>query len=234
MNKRDLAKAIAVHADVNFKTTAAVLDALTEVVTAVVAQGEPVVITGFAKFVKVNRAARMGRNPATGESIRIKASKKARISAAKTFKDAVLSPALAPKLARGSWPISEDAVRGAGKTEAVAAPARAAAPKRATAKKKPARRPAAKKATVAKRRPAAKKATAKRAVAKKATAKRAVAKKTTAKRAVAKKTTAKRTVKKATVAKRRPAVKKTTAKRSVAKKATAARRPAARKTTARR
>src|ERR1700693_2486628 len=104
MNKRELAKAVAVHADVDLKTVSSVLEGFTEVVTAVVSQGEPVAITGSAKSVKVNRPARMGRNPATGEAIRIKASKKARITPVKAFKDAVLAPASAPKLVRGASP----------------------------------------------------------------------------------------------------------------------------------
>ena len=61
-------------------------------------------ITGFAKFAKVERPARMGRNPATGEAIQIKASKKARITPLKGFKDAVMTPSQAPKLAKGVWP----------------------------------------------------------------------------------------------------------------------------------
>jgi len=72
MNKRELARAVAVQSDVDLKTVVTVIDGFTEVVTAVVSKGEPVAITGFAKFVKVNRPARMGRNPATGEAIRIK------------------------------------------------------------------------------------------------------------------------------------------------------------------
>ena len=168
MNKRELAKAVAVHADVDLKTTSAVLEGFTEVVTAVVSQGEPVAITGFAKFVKVNRAARMGRNPATGEAIRIKASKKARITPVKAFKDAVMSPSIAPRLKRGAFPTSDEAVRAAGKTAAVAAPRKAA----------PARKTAAKKTT---RRAPAKKAPARRTTAKKAPARR-TAKKTTARR----------------------------------------------------
>jgi len=133
MNKRELAKAVAVQSNVNLKTVSAVLDGFTDVVTAVVAQGQPVALTGFAKFVKVSRAARLGRNPATGETIRIKASKKARITPVKAFKDAVMNPSTAPKLVRGAFPTSEDAVRRAGGTT-VAAPARkAAAPKRKTA-----------------------------------------------------------------------------------------------------
>jgi DNA-binding protein HU-beta len=168
MNKRELAKAVAVHADVDLKTTSAVLEGFTEVVTAVVSQGEPVAITGFAKFVKVNRAARMGRNPATGEAIRIKASKKARITPVKAFKDAVMSPSIAPRLKRGAFPTSDEAVRAAGKTAAAAAPRKAA----------PARKTAAKKTT---RRAPAKKAPARRTTAKKAPARR-TAKKTTARR----------------------------------------------------
>jgi len=156
MNKRELAKAVAVQADVELKTVVSVLDAFTEVVTAVVAKGvEPVSIPGFAKFVKVDRPARMGRNPATGEAIRIKASKKARITPVKAFKDAVLAPAKAPKLAKGAYPTVDAAVAAAGKSTA---PAAAKAPaKKATA----ARRAPAKKATTARRAPAkkAKKAT---------------------------------------------------------------------------
>ena len=68
--------------------------------TAVVAKGEPVAISGFAKFVKVDRPSRMGRNPATGEAIRIKASKKARITPVKAFKDAVLAPTRHPSSGR--------------------------------------------------------------------------------------------------------------------------------------
>src|SRR3984885_9313267 len=151
MNKRELAKAVAVHADVDLKTVSSVLEGFTEVVTAVVSQGEPVAITGFAKFVKVNRPARMGRNPATGEAIRIKASKKARITPVKAFKDAVMAPATAPRLVKGAFPTSDAAVAAAGKSAAPvaakkAAPARKVAKKRAPAKKAVTRRAPAKKA----------------------------------------------------------------------------------------
>jgi len=171
MNKRDLAKAVAVQSDVDVKTVTSVLEAFTDVVTHAVSKGEPVAIAGFAKFAKVERAARMGRNPATGEAIRIKASKKARITPVKAFKDAVLAPAQAPKLVKGAWPISEEAVKAAGKSPA---PVRTTTAKKAPAKKAPAKK-AAKRAPV-------KKAPAKRATVKKA-AKRAPVKKAPAKRA---------------------------------------------------
>jgi DNA-binding protein HU-beta len=149
MNKRELAKAVAVQADVELKTVITVLDGFTDVVTAVVSKGEPVSIPGFAKFVKVDRPARMGRNPATGEAIRIKASKKARITPVKAFKDAVLAPAKAPKLAKGAYPTVDTAVAAAGKSVAPAAakaPARKAPARKAPARKAPARKAPARKA----------------------------------------------------------------------------------------
>jgi DNA-binding protein HU-beta len=154
MNKRELARAVAVQSDVELKTVVSVLEGFTDVVTAVVSKGEPVAITGFAKFVKVDRPARMGRNPATGEAIRIKASKKARITPVKAFKDAVLAPAKAPKLAKGAFPTSDDAVKAAGKAAAPAkAPAKKTAARKAPAKKTVARRAPARK-TAARKAPA--------------------------------------------------------------------------------
>jgi len=182
MNKRELAKAVAVQADVELKTVTAVLDGFTDVVTTVVSKGEPISIPGFAKFVKVNRAARMGRNPATGETIRIKASKKARITPVKAFKDAVLAPALAPKLKAGVFPTNDAAVAAAGKSVA-------ATPAKAPAKKAPVKRAVAK-APV-------KKVVAKKAPVKKAPVKKAPAKKVVAKKAPVKKTVAKAPVKRA-------------------------------------
>jgi DNA-binding protein HU-beta len=104
MNRRELVKAIAAQTETDAKTVDAVLKGFTDVTTAVVSKGEPVAITGFCKFSKVERPARMGRNPATGEAIKIKASKKARITPLKGFKDAVMTPSQAPKLSKGVWP----------------------------------------------------------------------------------------------------------------------------------
>lgn len=181
MNKRELAKSVAVHADVEVSTVTKVLEGFTDVVTAVVSKGEPVAITGFAKFVKVDRPARMGRNPATGEQIRIKASKKARITPVKAFKEAVLNPANAPRLKRGSFPIIDEVVKAAGKS---------AAPAKAPAKKAPARKAAAKKAPA--RKTAARKAPARKAPARKAPARKAAVKRAPARRAPARKATRRR------------------------------------------
>jgi DNA-binding protein HU-beta len=168
MNKRELARAVSVQSDTDLKTVVVVLDGFTDVVTAVVSKGEPVAITGFAKFVKVDRKARMGRNPATGEAIRIKASKKARITPVKAFKDAVLAPATAPKLNRGVFPTDNAAVLAAGKSSAPAAASKA------PARKAPARKAAGRKAPA--RKTAARRTTARKAPAKKATRARKTAK----------------------------------------------------------
>lgn len=96
MNRRDLVQAVADRADVDRKTADTILAAFVDVVTDTVATGEAVAIPGFAKFARVDRAARMGRNPATGEQIKIKASRKARITPLKAFKDAVNSGKRAP------------------------------------------------------------------------------------------------------------------------------------------
>ncbi len=147
MNRRELVQAVAAHAGMEPRAVDGVLKSTTEVITAIVAKGEPVTISGFAKFVKQERAARMGRNPATGEQIRIKASKKAKITPLKGFKDAVMNPREAPKLPKGVWPpAGGGAGGGAVKKEAgakKAAPAKAAT-KEAAAKKAPAKKTAKK------------------------------------------------------------------------------------------
>ena len=90
MNKRDLVIAVAAHTGVDKKQVDQVLTGFTDVVSAVVSKGEPVAISGFCKFAKVERPARMGRNPATGETIKIKASKKIAFRASKDLKELVM------------------------------------------------------------------------------------------------------------------------------------------------
>ena len=89
MNKRDLVNAVAAHTGVDKKQVDQVLTGFTDVVSAVVSKGEPVAISGFCKFAKIERPARMGRNPATGEAIKIKASKKVAFRVAKDLKEAI-------------------------------------------------------------------------------------------------------------------------------------------------
>jgi DNA-binding protein HU-beta len=104
---------------------------LLEIITASVASGDDVAISGFAKFKRIDRPARMARNPATGEQVRVKAKRVARITPLKNFKDAVLS---------GKVP------RPAAKKAAKKAPARKAPAKKKAAAKKTVKRAPARKA----------------------------------------------------------------------------------------
>ena len=98
MNRRELIAAVAAHTEKDVKTVAAVLEGVTDVVTATISRGEAVVLSGFAKFAKVQRQARMGRNPQTGEPVKIKASTKARITPLMGLKDVGAGAVKAPKL----------------------------------------------------------------------------------------------------------------------------------------
>src|SRR5262245_39624835 len=91
MNRRDLVAELADRIETDKRSADAQLQAFIEIITETVAKGEAVAISGFAKFARVDRAARMGRNPQTGEPIQIKASRRARITPLKAFKDAVLT-----------------------------------------------------------------------------------------------------------------------------------------------
>jgi len=104
------------------------LTSLTDLITTTVSKGDDVAISGFAKFRRIDRPARMARNPATGEQVRVAAKRVARITPLKAFKDAVLSGKKAPAKAP------------ARKTAAKKAPAKKTAAKRAPAKKKAAKR----------------------------------------------------------------------------------------------
>ncbi|MGD0256064.1 MAG: HU family DNA-binding protein [Acidimicrobiales bacterium] len=218
MNRRELAKAVAVQADVDLKTVARVLDGFTDVVTGVTAKGEPISISGFVKFVKVDRPARMGRNPATGEQMMFKASKKVRVSAAKAFRDAVMTPSKAPRLVRGAFPILEDHVKKAGVASAPV--------KKAPVKKAPVKKAAVKKAGVASaavQKAAVQKAAVQKAAVKKAAVKKAAVQKAAVKKAAVKKAAVKKAaVKKAPV--KKAAVKKAAVKKAPAKKRVARRR----------
>ena len=216
MNRRDLIQAVSTQTGVERRQVDSVLVGFTEVVTAVVSKGEPVSISGFAKFVKVDRPARMGRNPQTQEPVRIKASKKARITPLKAFKDAVVKTSLAPKLERGVWPPAPAAAKkSAAKKSAAKSTARKASAKKSSAKKAPARKTGAGKAGA--RKSTAKKSATKRTTAKRATTRKAPARKTTVRKTTARKTTARKAPARKTTVRKAPA-RKTTAARKTAKR----------------
>lgn len=124
MNRRELVLALAERNDIDRKTADAFLASFVDVVTETVASGEPVSIPGFAKFARVDRPARMGRNPATGETIRIKASRKARITPLKAFKDAVNTGKVAKKATKKAAAKKAVAKKTVAKAPAKKAPAK--------------------------------------------------------------------------------------------------------------
>ena len=75
---------------VSKKDAAAHLEALVETLTTLLRKGEKINITGLGIFKVADRKAREGRNPRTGETIHIKASKKLRFTASKVMKEAVM------------------------------------------------------------------------------------------------------------------------------------------------
>ena len=90
MTKSQLVQKLAEATELNKKQADAVLQKLVDVTVSSVRKGDPVKIPGLGTFRKVQTKARMGRNPQTGEQIKIPARKKVRFSVAKTFKESVL------------------------------------------------------------------------------------------------------------------------------------------------
>jgi DNA-binding protein HU-beta len=89
MNKQELIDAVAKDTGASKVHTGETLDALLEVIKKAVSKGDAVQLIGFGSFSSGKRAARTGRNPKTGEAIKIAAAKTVKFTAGKAFKDAV-------------------------------------------------------------------------------------------------------------------------------------------------
>jgi len=89
MNKAELINAIADSADLSKASAGNALDAAIESITKALKKGDSVTLVGFGTFSVRKRAARMGRNPRTGEAIQIKASKVPGFKAGKALKVAI-------------------------------------------------------------------------------------------------------------------------------------------------
>jgi len=89
MNKTELVDAMADAADISKAAAGRAYDAAVAAITETLAKGDQVTLIGFGTFVVRERAARQGRNPATGETIQIKASKSPAFKAGKALKDAL-------------------------------------------------------------------------------------------------------------------------------------------------
>jgi DNA-binding protein HU-beta len=89
MNKAQLVEKISTDAEISKAAATRALDAFTGAVTSSLKEGNSVALVGFGTFSVKERAARTGRNPQTGASIQIKASKVAAFKAGKALKEAV-------------------------------------------------------------------------------------------------------------------------------------------------
>ena len=164
MNKAQFIAYLAPQFGDNKKEAARAVDVVFDAIVRNISKGDDVMINDFGKFKKVDRPARKGRNPFTGETIQIKASKKVRFLPAKALKEIIAG---ARKLEAAPKPpvkvVAKPVVKAAAKKVVKKAPAKKAAAKKVV-KKAPAKKAAAKKVV--------KKAPAKKAAAKKVVKKR--------------------------------------------------------------
>ena len=89
MNKAELVEKIAKDADISKASAERVLNTSIDTIIKAVTKGDKVQLIGFGTFGSGKRAARVGRNPKTGEAIKIAAAKTVKFTAGKAFKDAV-------------------------------------------------------------------------------------------------------------------------------------------------
>ncbi|HUB54494.1 MAG TPA: HU family DNA-binding protein [Mycobacterium sp.] len=199
MNKAELIDVLTEKLGSDRRSATAAVENVVDTIVRAVHKGDSVTITGFGVFEQRRRAARVARNPRTGETVKVKPTSVPAFRPGAQFKAVVSGaqrlPSEGPAVKRG-------VVGGAAKKVAKKSPAKKAAVKKAV-KKAPAKKAAAKKAP-------ARKAATKRTPAKKAV-----------KKAVTKRAPAKKVVKKAPA--RKAATKRTPAKKAPAKKATARR-----------
>ena len=139
MNKAQFIAALAPHFNDSKKEAAHAVDIVFDTITRTMARGEDVMINDFGKFKKVDRKARMGRNPFTGETIKIKASKKARFLPAKALKEVVagdrkLGPAPKPEPKPVAKPAAKKAAPKKAAKKVVKKAAKKSAPKKAAKK----------------------------------------------------------------------------------------------------
>jgi DNA-binding protein HU-beta len=92
MTQTQLVKALAAHSEVSNKVARGFLDGLAAMAIAEVKKNGVFVVPGLGRLVRQDRKARMGRNPATGEAIKIPAKKVVKFRVAKAAKDAIVPP----------------------------------------------------------------------------------------------------------------------------------------------
>jgi DNA-binding protein HU-beta len=92
LTQTQLVRALAEHGEVNNKVARTILDGLASIAIAEVKKNGVFVLPGIGRLVRVDRKARTGRNPATGETIKIPAKKVVKFRVAKAAKDAIVPP----------------------------------------------------------------------------------------------------------------------------------------------
>ena len=173
MNRAELIDAIRDRLGIDKRSAEHAVDSVLDTIQRAVARGEKVAITGFGVFEKVDRAARTGRNPRTGETVKVKKTSVPKFRPGSQFKGVVSGAVKLGKVAdaatKAAAKSTATTARSTART-AVAGPGKAAKAARSAAKK-------AQKAPAKRSTGAAKKTTTKKTTTKK-TAKRAPAKKT--------------------------------------------------------
>ena len=207
MNKAELIEQLTKKMGTDRRQATAAVENVVDIVVRAVHKGDSVTITGFGVFEQRRRAARVARNPRTGETVKVKPTLVPAFRPGAQFKAVVAGaqrlPSDGPAVKRG---VTGGPAKRAGRKAAAKKTSKAAAKK--TVRKAPGKKAAAKK--VARKAPATKK------VVKKAAVKKAAVKKTAAKKTAARKAPAtKKVVKKAAV--KKAAAKKAPAKRSASK-----------------
>ncbi len=137
MNKAQFIAALAPHFNDSKKEAAHAVEIVFDTIVRSLHKGEDVMINDFGKFKKVDRKARMGRNPFTGETIKIKASKKARFLPAKGLKDVISGER---KLGPAPKPAPKPVVKPVAKKAAKKSAAKKKVAKKSAAKKKVAKK----------------------------------------------------------------------------------------------
>jgi DNA-binding protein HU-beta len=89
MNKTELIDALAQKCDLTKADAARAVDGLTDILAETLAKGESIAVLGFGNFTITERAARVGRNPKTGEPLQIAASKSPKFTAGSKLKAAI-------------------------------------------------------------------------------------------------------------------------------------------------
>jgi DNA-binding protein HU-beta len=89
MNKNDLSAAVAASTGTSKSDAASIIDSVFDTIAGALKSGDSVQLVGFGSFSVTDRAAREGRNPRTGETIQIAASKQPKFKPGKGLKDAL-------------------------------------------------------------------------------------------------------------------------------------------------